>query len=77
MEELIEYFIELIEAVGFAIWENRIPFALILLVICQCSIIRQYREMNKTLHDIVYQMIVDRNKDRRIDKIDDKAEWRK
>ena len=73
----MENFIELIEAVGLAIWENPIPFALILLVICQCSIIRQYKEMNKTLHDIVYQMIANRNKDHRIDKIDDKAEWRK
>jgi len=73
----MENFIELIEFIGLVIWENLIPFTLILLVICQCSIIRQYREMNKTLHDIVYQMIVDRNSNHNIKHIDDKAEWRK
>ncbi len=84
MDKIIEMIIDIVMTTEFP--TNAIYAVIALLVwigitlfvgyLWNYFLIKEFRETNRLLREIIFQTVADRNKDR-INKIDEKAEWRK
>jgi len=83
MDKIIEMIIDIVMTTEFP--TNAIYAVIALLVwigitlfvgyLWNYFLIKEFRETNRLLREIIFQTVADRNKDR-INKIDEKAEWR-